>query len=96
MTSAEYLAGALLLGFELGCAGVSAMLIVRRRGAADLNGIPRAAAWLLVAASFVFAVHLIPGVLGVLEPAAVISTSLLLVGVAALIPDRIVRPAVPR
>jgi hypothetical protein len=96
VTSAEYLAGALLLGFELGCAAISATLIVRRRRAADLSGVPRALAWMLIAASFLFAAHLIPGVLGVLEPAAVISTSLLLVGVAALIPDRLRRPAVPR
>jgi hypothetical protein len=94
VTSAEYLAGALLLAFELGCAAIAATLIVRRRRAVDLAGVPWALAWMLVAATFVFAAHLIPGVLGVLEPAAVISSSLLLLGLAALIPDRLVRPAV--
>jgi hypothetical protein len=95
LTSAEYLAGALLLAFELGCAAVAATLIVRRRRAADLDGVPRVIAWALIAVAFVFAAHLIPGVLGVLEPAAVISTSLLLLGVAFVVPDRLVRPAVP-
>jgi hypothetical protein len=96
VTSAEYLAGALLLGFELGCAALVATLVVSRRAGAGLIGVPRLLAWMLIAATFVFAVHLIPGVLGVLEPAAVITTALLLVGLAAAVPDRLVRPPSPR
>jgi hypothetical protein len=94
VTSAEYLSGALALGVLLGGAAVSASVLLARHRPSDLIGAPAAAAWLLIAAAFVFCAHLVPGVLGGLSTGTVTVTAVMLTAIALSIPGRLRRPKV--
>jgi hypothetical protein len=95
VTGAEYFNGALVLGIVLGCAAVCASVLVARHRAADLAGVPRAVAWGVIAAAFVYFAHLIPGILGGLAAGTVVATAVMLTAVALSIPERFRRPDVP-
>jgi len=88
LTAAEYVIGAAFLGIVLGSAAWAAWLLVRRRGDA-LSGAARALALATLTCLFVFAAHLIPGVLGILDRGTVAASSVALLAVASLAAGRI-------
>jgi hypothetical protein len=92
VSTADYLSGAFELAILLGGAAISATVIVSRRRGADLVGVPRAVAWLTLAATFVFAAHLLPGVLGGLTSASVAATAVMLAALSFTMPERLDRP----
>jgi len=82
LTLGELALGLLALGAVLGGCGLAAWLVVAR-ALPWLDGAPRALAVAVWWTAAVIAVHLVPGILGVLVPeAAVVATGALLGGVA--------------
>ena len=96
LSNGDFIAGAFALAVLLAGAGFSATVIVTRRRAADLGGPALVAAWLTVAAAFVFAAHLLPGVVGGLSAASVAATSVMLAALTLAVPERLERPLVRR
>ena len=88
LTGAEYLIGAAVLGIVLGASAAAAWILVVRRGDA-LRGVPRAVALATLTALFVFAAHLVPGVLGILSRGTVAACAMLLLALASLLAPRI-------
>ena len=95
MSSGDLIAGVFALAVLLGAATFSATVIVARRRAADLAGVPALVAWLTVAATFVFAAHLLPGILGGLSAASVAATAVMLAALSLAVPERLDPPLVP-
>jgi dolichyl-phosphate-mannose-protein mannosyltransferase len=83
----EFLAGIGLLGLTVGSASLFAAMIVSRRLGA-LRGAPRILAFGLFAVVGFLAIHLVPGVLGVLGKGSVAVSSLVLVAGATRIRPR--------
>ena len=79
MHLAAYLAGAVLLALTLSGAGLTALVVVRRR-LGHLTGAPRGLAAALLALTAVFVVHLLPLATGTLTRATPPLLSLLLAG----------------
>ncbi len=96
MSTADFLSGAFALVVLLGGAAIAATVIVSRRRATDVAGIPLAIAWLTVAATFIFVAHLLPGIVGGLTSAAVSATAVMLAALSLAVPERVDRPIVSR
>lgn len=95
MSTADFLSGAFAFAILLGSAGAAATVIVSRRRAADLAGVPRMVAWLTVAATFVFAAHLLPGIVAGLTSASAAASAVMLLALSLAVPERARQPAVP-
>lgn len=93
MSKADFVTGAFAFAVVLGGAGIAATVVVGRRRAADLAGVPWLVAWLTVAAGFVFVAHMLPGIVGGLSSASVVATTVMLVALSTLVPERLARPA---
>ena len=99
MPLADYVSGLAFLAVTLGGVGLATALLVRRR-LGHLAGAPRVVAASLVFVAGVVAVHLVPGVLGVLSRWTVLAaTALAVVGALRLAPvdsEPEARPAPPQ
>jgi hypothetical protein len=87
MPFGEVLVGAVLLSLTVGSSLAFALVVTRRR-LPELSGTPRALAFGLLAFVCFFAIHLVPGALGVLGKASVTVCALLVLVGAILVPSR--------
>ena len=81
LSSADFLAGVVLLLAVLAAVGVATGLIVRRR-LAHLDMVERALASATIATALLIVVHLVPLMLGVLARGTVLAASAVAVGLA--------------
>ena len=85
MSTADVLLGLLILGVVLVASAITAKCVVDRYCDRDLSGVERWVALGLVFAAAYFAVHLIPGLFGILHREVVVLTAALLAGLAILL-----------
>ena len=81
MTGGEYALGAALFAIVYGSAGTAAWLLVRRFHA-GLAGAERRLGWALLTTALIVAVHLVPGVLAILDRWTVAAAALIALGIA--------------
>ncbi|HWF53989.1 MAG TPA: phospholipid carrier-dependent glycosyltransferase [Solirubrobacteraceae bacterium] len=80
-----FILGCLLLAVELACSATAAVLIVRRRAGA-LRGVPRLVALALLGVLGIVAIQVVPLTLGILTRGTVLVAALALLGAATLVP----------
>ncbi len=88
MPPGEYLAGLALFAATWGAVGLAALIVVRRR-LAHLGGAPAVLAFGVIVCAGVIAVHLVPGMLGVLSRGTALACGLLVVSAATLVPEAV-------
>ncbi|HYI38049.1 MAG TPA: glycosyltransferase family 39 protein [Thermoleophilaceae bacterium] len=94
MPLGEYLAGLVFAFGTLGACLVAASLLMRRHFR-HLSGAPAVLGFAVLACTLLVAVHLLPGLVGILSRGTALAASLLVLAAAALIGGR-PGPAVPR
>src|SRR5919201_2295230 len=83
MSVGDYLAGLAIFALMLGGVVAGAALIVRRR-LGHLEGVPRLVAFAILATAGLLAVHIVPGMLGVLARGSVLAATAAWLGAAIL------------
>src|SRR5436305_7643321 len=86
MSAGDYLAGLAWFALTLGGTLGGAAILVRKR-LAHLAGVQRVVAFAIVATCGLLAVHLVPGMLGVLARGTVLAATVVWVVVAVLVPE---------